>query len=474
MQLTLKWAKFTLDWSAYFSWQSGRFAVFLWQLPLRMSKLIWIGFIFATLFLALQGCISHKFVSVTDLAPNYRSELTVLHPSFKIYHQSEGKSLLYFSIPKKDVLFMKSATSSQQEAQLAIGFRLVANFESTIILDSGSVKINDEMKGLDEPKGFISGFIKIQTPGKEKYLLKLRIQELNRHIENFYFVDIDKTNFLCSQNYFAQYADDSVGSPGIFNEQVKVNSTVQLNYTATKVNQLLVHYFKQNFPMALPPHDVSVQKSYAYKPDSIFTIAVDEKGGAQIKIDKPGFFHVMADTSKRIGLTLKCFAQPFPSIERLDQMLEPLRYIVSKEEFKILSTNKRLRKGIEQFWMNCGGKPEVAKELIKKYYNRVVESNLFFTSYLEGWKSDRGMIYIVFGPPSYVYRNNDSETWVYGDNSNANAINFNNPNNITFNFDHIANPFSDNDFALERSVIYKLNWVNAVDNWRQGAVFFQN
>ena len=413
------------------------------------------------------GCITTKYNSVTDLSPNYRSELTVLHPSFKVYNQSDTVSLLYFSVPTKDLLFAKTATSNLAEGKIALGYRLVSNFESQVILDSGSVSYTCNSSPLA-----ITGTVALKTPGKGKYLLKLRVQELNRHVENFYYLDIDKTSEAVAQSYFVQKAGDSIHAVGIFEELVAQGQSYWINHPNS--NALMVHYFKAEFPAAAPPQEIAVQKAFQYKPDSVFWLQADAQGQVHFSPSKVGLYHFISDTAKRDGLTLKCFASPFPTVNRVKDMLAPMRFIASKNELAQLTENKRTRAGIEKFWMNCGGTQDVAKELIKKYYNRVIEANKFFTSYLEGWKTDRGMIYIVFGPPTFVYRNNDSETWVYGDNSNANAINFNNPNNITFNFDHVPNPFSDNDYALERSVIYKQNWMNAVDNWRQGAVFFQN
>lgn len=60
-----------------------------------------------------------------------------------------------------------------------------------------------------------------------------------------------------------------------------------------------------------------------------------------------------------------------------------------------------------------------ARTSMEEYYNRVAYANRQFTHFFEGWKSDRGMIYILFGPPDNVERypfNIDSkpyEIWHY-------------------------------------------------------------
>ncbi|CUS97606.1 GWxTD domain-containing protein [Candidatus Kryptonium thompsonii] len=41
---------------------------------------------------------------------------------------------------------------------------------------------------------------------------------------------------------------------------------------------------------------------------------------------------------------------------------------------------------------------------MEEYYSRVKYANEHFGHYLEGWKTDMGMVYIIFGPPSSVDR----------------------------------------------------------------------
>ena len=121
---------------------------------------------------------------------------------------------------------------------------------------------------------------------------------------------------------------------------------------------------------------------------------------------------------------------------------------------------------LDSFLVNLTNNKNRAKEVVKNYFSRVQNANLLFTSYQEGWKTDRGMIYIIFGPPNNVYRSSFSESWIYGEENNFNAINF--------NFSKVDNPFSENDYSLNRSSIYKGSFYKAVDTWRQGRVFDSN
>ena len=89
-------------------------------------------------------------------------------------------------------------------------------------------------------------------------------------------------------------------------------------------------------------------------------------------------------------------------------------------------------------------------------------SNRFFSSYLEGWKTDRGLVYIIFGPPSSVYISDDSESWNYGQQNNYSSL--------IFTFDKVNNPFTGKDYHMRRAEYYEVPWYKAVDTWRSGRV----
>ena len=87
----------------------------------------------------------------------------------------------------------------------------------------------------------------------------------------------------------------------------------------------------------------------------------------------------------------------------------------------------------------------------------------FRTRFKEGWKTDRGIIYTIYGAPDKVYRSSSGETWVYGDeNSNLSYL---------FNFGRVNNPFSAEDYALDRSGTYRYGWGQAIESWRNGHVY---
>ena len=144
-------------------------------------------------------------------------------------------------------------------------------------------------------------------------------------------------------------------------------------------------------------------------------------------------------------------------------MVEPMRYITTKKEFTFLYESEDKKAAVDKFWLDVAGSSERARTLIREYFNRVESSNHYFTSYMEGWKTDRGIIYIIYGSPNVIYKGKDYENWIYGEENNVMSV--------SFTFSKVNNPISNNDYQLNRSSSYKNTWFRAVDSWRSGRVY---
>jgi GWxTD domain-containing protein len=81
-------------------------------------------------------------------------------------------------------------------------------------------------------------------------------------------------------------------------------------------------------------------------------------------------------------------------------------YIITDEErsaFKKLTTDDEREQFIEAFWERRNpnpGSPE--NEFKEEYYRRIAYTNEHYSSGIPGWKTDRGRIYIMYGPPDEI------------------------------------------------------------------------
>jgi GWxTD domain-containing protein len=85
---------------------------------------------------------------------------------------------------------------------------------------------------------------------------------------------------------------------------------------------------------------------------------------------------------------------------------EEVPYIITPEEraaWKKLSTDEEREQFIEAFWARRNpnpGSPE--NEYKEEYYRRIAYANEHFASGIPGWRTDRGRIYIMYGPPDEI------------------------------------------------------------------------
>jgi len=85
---------------------------------------------------------------------------------------------------------------------------------------------------------------------------------------------------------------------------------------------------------------------------------------------------------------------------------EDVVYIITDEEkaaFKRLATDEEREQFIEQFWLRRDPTPDTEEnEFKEEHYRRIAYANDHYASGIPGWKTDRGRIYIMYGPPDEI------------------------------------------------------------------------
>ncbi|MFZ1939052.1 MAG: GWxTD domain-containing protein [Terracidiphilus sp.] len=85
---------------------------------------------------------------------------------------------------------------------------------------------------------------------------------------------------------------------------------------------------------------------------------------------------------------------------------EEVPYIISDEErkaFMSLSNDEEREAFIENFWLRRNPNPDSPEnEFREEHYRRIAYANEHFAAGKPGWKTDRGRIYIMWGPPDSI------------------------------------------------------------------------
>ena len=135
------------------------------------------------------------------------------------------------------------------------------------------------------------------------------------------------------------------------------------------------------------------------------------------------------DGSAELAMAEKTFIVRWLGMPRaskdLDLAIDQLQYIENPGETDHITEapdEPEKRKRFMEFWQKRDPTPNTARnEKMEEYYIRVQFANKNFAHYIEGWRTDMGMVYIIFGSPNNVDRHPfdiDSkpyEIWSYYD-----------------------------------------------------------
>jgi GWxTD domain-containing protein len=217
----------------------------------------------------------------------------------------------------------------------------------------------------------------------------------------------------------------------------------------------IVSYYSDNFPAGAPAFSEGQGKvSKGMRADTVFTL-FNISENQPLNFFGKGLFLFQKDTLATEGFAVRA-ENDYPRYSLIQNLSGPLVYICTKQEFDKLELAKGDKKAFDRTVLSITGDSERAKKLIRNYFRRVELANLYFTSYKEGWKTDRGMIYIVFGLPDEVFRFNDREVWTYKNESF----------HTTFDFTKSSSVFDPDNYVLIREKKYQTTWYEVIDLWR--------
>lgn len=158
----------------------------------------------------------------------------------------------------------------------------------------------------------------------------------------------------------------------------------------------------------------------------------------------------------------------FPEISSAREMAEPLIYLMNDREHQQLmelENDRELLRAVERFWLENLESADLAREVMQLYYERVVEANKQFSNHKAGWKTDLGMIYIVFGPPWYEEMFGRELRWIYGYDRNDPFRVF------VFDRSRMGNErFPFNNWTLIRRDFYHSVYYHRTQEWLNGFV----
>ena len=400
-------------------------------------------------------------ISITACGPSkgylagasaYQDEEQMWDPAYRTYHLSDKTTRFYFIIPTGDLLYVRNPQTYKFEASAEITYQIITSKNSA--QKNGVVKIDKLEDKI--PNEALIGYFDIEMTAGNYYYAKFILDDKLRKKQFTEILTINKTNSLSKENFIITDSTNRV----LFLDYINSDKKIKISSERINTSKLYVTKYKLDNSYPTPIFIEKDIRGNRIKKDTSFTILDNQ----YVSFEKKGIYLISKDPNSTIGLTLFNFYDGFPLIAQKENMAPPMRYITTDEEFNSLDIGGESSKlKTEQLWASMSGSLPTTEKQLVTYYKRVQYSNIYYTSYKEGWKTDRGLVYTIFGPPTNIYKNTKEEKWRYGRSDSS----------LEFKFSFIKkrNALTDNDFILLRDENMKVIWQKAIEYWRKGKIF---
>ncbi|MFY0651410.1 MAG: GWxTD domain-containing protein [Cyclobacteriaceae bacterium] len=167
--------------------------------------------------------------------------------------------------------------------------------------------------------------------------------------------------------------------------------------------------------------------------------------------------YLQTDSTSNSGCSVLTVSSYYPKLRRVDDLGKAMIYLCKNSEYQKIQNSADVKKAFDRFWVGIIPSQDRARAVIKRYFSHITMANELFSSYKEGWRTDRGMIVTIFGNPRGVKRTDEEEIWSYviqGKKQN-------------FTFAKVPNLFVQHHYVLVRDKDLSKVWFNEIAKWRK-------
>lgn len=427
----------------------------------------------AAIVLAMMSAVIMTSCTVTqnvtdtkDMSYIYNPARSVYTPFITIFNEDSETSVMNISIRRGELYFSEANTEGVPMTSVLLSVRLHDNTLGGVLADTATFKYDIKREDIGGEQVFR---IPLTTHDGGSYTAEIKIIDLIRQRTQQMFVDFERTGRYSGLNYKIR---DHFSNNELYSRVVKRDQYINVLAPSLQPDTLWLFYYKAVKALPPAPSTILPEVTLSPEPEAIVPLAYSDT--LPMMFPNEGIYLISVDSLIREGLVLCNFGPDHPTMASPETMIPPLAYLATPEEMEEMLTAEKPKLALDKFWLDRTGSIERSKELIRIYYNRTLFSNYYFTSYKAGWLTDRGMIYIMYGPPDKVYKNAEGESWGYKKppvkSRWGSRFTFEDQY-LWFNFRKQKSVFSDNDFVLNRAGTPISYWDIAVARWREGKVF---
>lgn len=404
--------------------------------------------IYLTMLAALTGCISTNRLTTI----NFRQEITPFEDNnpfrHTLVHQDDSTTTLLFEVAMNKLKYQKNENSGKFSAHYHAAFRVYPDITSNNITDSSTLWYSDSLLfGTFRRK---THQLQMAIPQGQTTFVHIRFSDLNAGKQFNTFHEIEKST-SDPYNFLVKNETGAIHYP----PYKRYYNRYRFTYRDDRSEPLTAAFFDiSEAVIAPPPFAEEPHNDSSLHADSYTTL----EDGVQNTTGKKGLFIIRKKDEERGGMRFLSKNEEYPAPENAEGYMAPLRYISTNKEYMALEMAVNKAVAVEQFWIKATGDYERAFERMASYEQRIRRANKYFTSYKEGWKTDRGMIYIVFGWPDRLLKYQQQEKWIYDNGASGEPV--------TFIFKNKMQQYPAKDYYLERREAYRIPWYEKVESWK--------
>lgn len=301
------------------------------------------------------------------------------------------------------------------------------------------VEVSDQMQSIGTTEK--RGELKFPIPDKP-WILVAKVSKPGLSVP-YYFMKVIENNYPV-----IGHVENKEGI--VTKNYLTAGATYTLKGDSTK--PYFVSYYNTDFPAASPPFaekEGRVDRFLFH--DSLFSLQHNKS----FSLKRTGLYLFQKDTTSAEGFSFRVVTGAFPKFTKVEDLSKPLIYVSTPDEYNELQDAGNDKTKFDKVVLDITRDKERAKNFMRSYFRRVELANLYFSSYKEGWKTDRGIIYMIMGLPDEVTKNTGSETWFYK------------TYRTRFTFVKSGSIYNPENYVMLRDDRFMEPWYTAIDLWRK-------
>lgn len=380
----------------------------------------------------------------SNFAGLYNPGESLLNPTIKVFVKNDSLARIYFKVQNKE---LRNAIANPLNKEITLNIKyFLRKKENFQLVDSISFRRTLRIK---DNELYSEDSFDIVIPEMKLYKLVTIFSNYEHRLHKRLLCDIDARIGFNADKYILKNENNRICYSNVVCDDKEYTIVTSKNVP----HSFAIKHFSEDAYRPVPPYLIYSSKKNINNDTTINYIT-----GEKIQFNRKGFYSLSSDDNRKFGIVASS-NRTFPTVSTIEDMQTPLMLICNDKSYTRIDTAQNKKQAIDYYWLSLSKDENSAREQIRIFYNRVALANTYFSSDCEGWKTDRGMIYIMCGPPSTINITVNSEEWTYGNENSGTTFVFETPNE------------KQTDYQLIRNNTYQSIWSDVLSTWRQGKVF---